>query len=489
MTLAATTVCQCGQRVWEREGRVSNFDAGGGGAINAPHSCPESTRAAEDGHRPLPPMRPASSGEPQLVRLSSVAPESVEWLWKDRIALGKVSLIDGDPGELKSTIALDIGARITTGRPMPDGTPGLDGGVVLLTFEDGLADTIRPRLDAAGADVDRVVALQGVGGGDDERLPAIPQDMDAIRAAIAEVGAKLVIIDPLMAALGGDVNSHRDQDVRRALAPLARLAEDMGVAILVIRHLNKGQGQKAVYRGGGSIGIGGAARAVFLAAADPDSEGEHVLAAVKTNLAAPPPAMRYRPVQAENGAVSVEWLGTSEHTASQLLATTVESEEETGALADAKRFLVELLADGPMLAAEIESARKRSGVGSDRTLRRARIALGVVTQAVYEDGRRGAKAWRWALPGRLDDHVSSVDTYSDSDRNSPIPAGRLNGAGQLDGTRPPATPAPAPTSARPCADCRTPTSDASGMCLSCQAREARFHGLGQPLTQPVGPAP
>ena len=343
----------------------------------------------------------------RIVRLSDVEPEEVSWLWPGRIALGKLTLLDGDPGQLKSTIALDIAARVTTGRPMPDDTTGVEGGVVLMTFEDGLADTVRPRLDAAGADASRVVALQGVGTGDDERLPAIPEDLDALRTAIAAVGAVLVIVDPLMAALTGEVNSHRDQDVRRALAPLARLAEELGVAVVVVRHLNKGQGQRALYRGGGSIAIGGAARAVFLAADDPDVEGEHILAAVKINITVAPPAMRYRPVEAENGTVAVDWLGTSAHKADALLDQPGSSEERS-AQDEAIDFLSDLLAEGAVASATVMKAANAAGIATP-TLRRAKGRMGVL---VVKAGMVGG--WSWVLPEG--DHAREKMIASRDDR-------------------------------------------------------------------------
>src|SRR5262249_2417464 len=151
--------------------------------------------------------------------------------------------------------------RVTTGRAMPDDTPGLDGGIVLMSAEDDLADTIRPRLDAAKANPQRVLALQAVGEVDTEtgkvqdRPGMLPRDLEAIREAVAQIDARLIVIDPLMAYLDSSVNSYRDQDVRLAFRPLAQLAQETGCAVVVVRHLNKGAGGNPLYRGGGSIGI------------------------------------------------------------------------------------------------------------------------------------------------------------------------------------------------------------------------------------------
>ena len=326
---------------------------------------------------------------PNLVRLSDVKTEQIRWLWPGRIALGKITLLDGDPGQLKSTITLDLAARITTGALMPDGTLGIQGGVVLVTYEDGLGDTVRPRLEAAQADLTQVVALQGVGLGNDTRLASIPDDLHAIREAASTVGAVLVVIDPLMAALSSSVNSHHDQDVRRALAPLARLAEELSVAVLVVRHLNKGQGASAMYRGGGSIGITGAARSVLLAATDPDDKSGHVLAVVKSNLSAAAAAIRYRAVEAGNGMARIEWLGRSERTADELVGPP----EDQSALAQAVEFLRELLADGPVLGNDVTAAASAEGI-AEKTLARAKKFLGIKpTKRKTKDG-----GWEWQLP-------------------------------------------------------------------------------------------
>jgi len=244
--------------------------------------------------------------EPVGTLVEDVAPERVSWLWRGRIPLGKITLIDGDPGTGKSALATDLAARVSVGRKFPDGTPCRAGGVVIASAEDGLADTIRPRLDAAGADLSRVLALATVPDGDTERLISVPEDIGVIRRGIEQVQARLVVIDPLMAFLSGDVNSHRDQDVRRALAPLAKLAEETGAALVVVRHLNKSSDGNALYRGGGSIGIVGQARSALLVARHPEDDRRRVLASLKSNLAEPAPSLAFTFTEAANGAVRVE---------------------------------------------------------------------------------------------------------------------------------------------------------------------------------------
>lgn len=330
--------------------------------------------------------------------LSEVRPEAVSWLWYARIPLGKVTLLDGDPGLGKSTLALDLAARVTTGLPMPgDGDAQRESaGVVILTAEDGLADTIRPRLDAADADTSRVVALDKVFPPEDPdgRLPSLPGDVPDLRRAIARVGAVLVIVDPLMAFLSPETNSYRDQDVRHALNPLVRAAEETGAAVLVIRHLNKSTGANPLYRGGGSIAFIGGARSGLLVARDPDDETRRVLASTKCNLAPQPESLAFHIEEAHAGASMVVWDGASPHGAGQLLAEPADSAER-GALAEAKEIVADILAGGPVPSNELRRRVMAEGV-SEHTFRRARQALDCATR---NDPNRGC--WMTALPTNL----------------------------------------------------------------------------------------
>ena len=281
--------------------------------------------------------KPMLESEPVGRLLDSVESEQVSWLWPGRIPRGKLTLIDGDPGTGKSAMTMDLAARVSVGRTFPDDSLCERGGVVLLSAEDGLPDTIRPRLEAAGADLGSILSLATIADGDSERLLSIPEDLGIIKRGIERVDAQLVIVDPLMAFLSGAVNSHRDQDVRRALAPLAKLAEETGAAVVVVRHLNKGSDGNALYRGGGSIGIIGAARSALLVAKHPEDDRKRVLANLKSNLAGAAGSLAFTLDGAANGAVRVEWQGETPLDASALLAPPMNDEErrELGALRDA----------------------------------------------------------------------------------------------------------------------------------------------------------
>jgi len=357
-----------------------------------------------------------------LVNLRDVVPRKVRWLWPARVPLGKVTQFDGDPDLGKSTVLLDLAARVTTARPMPDGARGDFGGargVVVLSAEDDPADTIRPRLDAAGADVERVVVLLGVRDARGLRGPTIA-DLDALRQAVRAVDAVLVIVDPLMAHLPDARDAHRDQDVRRALAPLAAFAAETGAAVAAVRHLNKNggvAGSAPLYRGAGSIGIIGAARAGLLVAADPDDPtGERrVLAVVKSNLAAKAPSLAYRLVPTA-GAVRVAWEGPTPHTAAALLAAAV-SAEDRPALDEATAFLREALASGPRPAAEVKIAAKEAGI-AERTLERARLRAGILTR---KEGFAGAP-WVWMPPFSPRPNTLQVGENGAFGENAALPA-------------------------------------------------------------------
>jgi hypothetical protein len=265
--------------------------------------------------------------------------------------------------------------------------------VVLLSAEDGLEDTIRPRLDAAGADVERVLALDKIPDGAGVRLPVLPQDAIFLKDAAQRMGARLVIIDPLTAFLAGETNAHKDQDVRRALHPLAKVAEDTGAAVLVIRHLNKAAGGNPLYRGGGSIGIIGAARSGLLVARDPDNPDGRVLASTKCNLARLPASLSFDLSTADNGALRVGWIGECAHTAESLLAAPGD-DEERGSVQEAVEVLRAILSAGDRPAKHVQQEARSAGV-ADASLRRAKAQLRVQSRRI---GFGPNTEWRWSLP-------------------------------------------------------------------------------------------
>jgi hypothetical protein len=332
-----------------------------------------------------------------LVCVADVPAEPVRWLWPSRIPLGKLTVLDGDPGVGKSTLTLSIAAKVTTGSPFPDRTRPEPADVLLLSAEDEIGDTIRPRLEAAGADLARAWVLPDVREeGEPPRPPELPADLDRLEAMVKDRAAALVVVDPLMAFLSGQVDAHRDQDVRRALAAMAGMAARTRAAVLIVRHMNKGTGGNPLYRGGGSIGIIGAARAGLLAAPDPDDDGRRVLAMTKSNLAKMPDALAYRLVTDDrHGVARVVWDGATGHTAADLLRVRRDDpDDQAPARSEAEEVLREILSDGPIPARQAKQLARDAGI-AERTLDRARQGIGAVTRR--EGFGKGAR-WLWSLP-------------------------------------------------------------------------------------------
>lgn len=257
--------------------------------------------------------KPRPQRWPLLVSFADVKREPVSWLWKERIPMGALTIIDGEPKRGKSLITLDLAARITRSRRMPDESlsAASGGSVILIGSEDSPATTILPRLEAAGADFGSVHALTGVASNEHLRGQpfTLPFDLDALEQAIIELGASCVVIDPILAHIDRSFNSNLDQDVRQCLTPLAQLGRDYGVSIIGIRHIVKGTRDAApIYKGGGSMGIIGVARSGLLVQPDADDPGVNVLAQIASNLGRLAPPMPFRLRDAGHGEARIDWL-------------------------------------------------------------------------------------------------------------------------------------------------------------------------------------
>jgi len=331
-----------------------------------------------------PEYAPEPKGLGRLVQWSEVEPEEVEWLWYPRIPLGKLTLIAGDPGAGKTTAVLDLVARITRGAPMPDGAPSEVGKVLFFTYEDGLADTLVPRAHAAGADLEHIITYAN---------PPTVADLPALEAAIAweaqtEQALKAVILDPVQAFLGPAIDMSKANEVRSVLAALNRIAETYRVAIILVGHLRKSSGGRSLYRPLGSVDFVAGPRSVLLIAREDAEEhspqARRVLIPLKSSLAPEGDPLAFRIVG--DGSARVEWLGTVNVTAADLL----EPSEEGGALQEAKGFLIATLAEGELPATKIYREAKANGI-SERTLRRAKKQLNVHSV-------RTSQGWVWSLP-------------------------------------------------------------------------------------------
>jgi hypothetical protein len=344
----------------------------------------------------------ASGFRIDAVCLADVEPEPVHWLWPDRFALGKLSLIAGEPGLGKSFLTLDMAARVSRGDGWPcnEDARSEPGGVVLLSAEDDINDTIAPRLIAAGADRSRILAMRAIYQpqlslvpGIEKQVPFsllehIPQLEELIRRAAP---CRLVIVDPVSAFLGG-TDSHNNSEVRGVLAPLAEMAARHRVAVVAVTHLNKGQGS-ALNRVIGSIAFTAAARAAYVVTKDEDDPARRLLLPVKNNLGCDEGGFAYR-LEGEP-TPHVEW---ESHLVAVSADEAVGGERrlrgpEPDARHDAEAWLLDFLAAGPRPAQEVFTAARADG-HTRVTIKRAKATVGVQSSKQDFEGR-----WVWVLPG------------------------------------------------------------------------------------------
>jgi hypothetical protein len=361
-----------------------------------------------------------SDNEHDLSAVSGIESSLMDWLWPGWFALGKLALLDGDPGMGKSLVALDLCARLSAGQPFPDGSNGLGPGCsIVLNGEDGGEDTIKPRLAALGADLDRVFVLR-------PRCETgsplfFPTGLDQLSSAVKKVSAKLVVIDPIMAFLDPSIASSSDQSIRRVLLPLARLAGFHRCVILLIRHLNKTYRSCAMYRGGGSIGLIGACRSACLVTADPADAKRRVLAQIKNNLAPRQASVGYELVARVQGLPVVSWLGPKPWTADELLARQLPI--RVTPRDRARDFLSAFLKAGPRTSRDIWTAALAQRL-TDGTLRRAKTELEICSRRVWAAGRRVSY---WMLPGQqLPADVGTAVAAMDAPAANALPVATAN---------------------------------------------------------------
>jgi len=334
----------------------------------------------------------AATGTPVVVSMDTVTVTPVTWLWWPYIALGKLTMLDGDPGIGKSLLMTQLAASLSRGNPLPDqeGKPTLETGgahtTVMLSTEDGLADTLKPRLDAAGADSSKIKVLTGWVDTDGTEHVFTFQHMPILERTLQEYQPRLVVIDPLQAYLGNGVDMHRANETRPLLEELRKLAEEYQCAIVCIRHPAKSsQGGKAIHRGLGSVDFIGAARTGLFVEQHPSDPGMVLLAQSKSNLG---PLGRTQLFTKHEG--QFEWCGVSRLNA-ELLAGSGRGPDPYAFL-EAVCWLEDRLQDGvPVSSEQLRQEADEEGI-SFPTLRRAKKALGVRS-------RKRAEQWDWHLPG------------------------------------------------------------------------------------------
>ena len=348
--------------------------------------------------------------QPRLMRDSVVltcgtdlTPEPYRWLWQYWLAMGKLHILAGAPGQGKTTIALAMAATITIGGRWPDGSRCAAGNVLIWSGEDDPADTLVPRLMAAGADRARCFFIEGARR-DGEVVPFDPaRDLGQLLEAIEKIGGiSLLVIDPVVSAVTGD--SHKNTEVRRALQPLVDLAAKCDCAVLGITHFAKGgQGTDPAQRVVGSVAFTAVARVVMVAAkvkGDEEGQDTRILARSKSNIGPDDGGFRYHLEQSEPlpgiHASHIAWGKAVEGTARELLTDPDDGPQDEGAGSAkeaAEEFLLELLKDGATATKHIQEQAKEAGI-SWATVRRASDALGVKK-------RPSNGSWYWQLPHLL----------------------------------------------------------------------------------------
>ena len=321
----------------------------------------------------------ADQNEPlKLIRMNEVEATEIDWLWYPYIPYGKITVIQGDPGDGKTTCVLAIAAALTTGAALPESKAAAEPmSVIFQTAEDGLGDTVKPRLVQSGADCERVIVI-------DESEKELSLSDIRIEQAITLTGAKLFILDPLQAYIGADVDMHRANEIRPVLKRISAVAEKTGCAVVVIGHLNKGA-NKSLYRGLGSIDIQAAARSVLTVGRIKGKPYTRAIVQGKNNLAPEGAAIGFE----LDPATGFRWIGTLPVTIDELLSGIMPERDST--YDRAVDFLKAELADGEKAAAFLFEKAASKEI-QERTLRSAKQALAIPSF-------KRDKKWFWgALP-------------------------------------------------------------------------------------------
>ncbi len=320
------------------------------------------------------------------VNLGDIQSQEIEWFWKDRYSSGTVNTVAGEPGAGKSLWTLDTAARVTRGRPWPD-VEGDNpvGSVLLVSCEDSLEHTVKPRLEAAGADTSKINVISTVTAAQGKRrLFNLQSDLELLEDQI-KPDTRLLVFDPISAFVGG-AGFSMNTKVRSILDPLARFASRHNVTIFLVTHLNKNVRANATHRILGSVGQVAVARSTTTIRRDDKSKDRRLLIPGKMNLRKEPPALAY-------------WIrdGFIEYEPEPIDMDGMESwprSRPTPRLDEAVEWLKETLADGPVKSIEVLSRAVDSGI-SDDTLRRGKEVLNV---SVYKVGNGENSHWLWALP-------------------------------------------------------------------------------------------
>lgn len=358
-----------------------------------------------------------------MTRLADVQIKQVEWVWPGRVARGKITADAGHPGVGKSVLGCDVAARITKGMDWPcDEGRAPEGSVIILTTEDDVADTIKPRILAAGGDVNKVYVVQGVIKEDGRHKTfSLANDLALLEEAVQEIGDVVMVkIDPVNAYLGQsskNFDSYRDSDIRAVFEPIQEMAQRLNIAVWATTHFNKSGGSKAITRFLGSIGMVGLSRAAYAVVEDEDEEAEPgrvLFLPVKINLAKNKGGLAFRLIERPTGddvvpfCVGIEWEDEAVSiTADEALAPKKQMKENDGRKSKDAETIKDMLAywlkDGPVSVKEIEQLLETNGFDpKSKSVRTAREKLGVLSR--QQRGGVG-EPWELYLPGQCEMEV------------------------------------------------------------------------------------
>lgn len=312
----------------------------------------------------------------KLTYYKDIESRQVSWLWYPYIPFGKITIVQGDPGEGKTTFILSLLSIISQGNCLPCSATSISGNAIYQNTEDDNADTIKPRLEKHGADCSKICFIDKPSG--------LSLDDDDLLNSIVTCNAKILVLDPIQAFVGESIDMNRANAVRPRMNKLKEIAEQTGCAIVLVGHLNKNSGGKANYRGLGSIDFSAAARSILLIGRSPTDETVRILAHQKSNLAPIGPSLAFT---LQDGIV--EWIGKRNISADELMNSSTQ-DRTYNKQEDAADILKRLLINGPVSASDIIESAELQDIGK-RTILRAKAALNI-------ESFKKKSEWYWRLP-------------------------------------------------------------------------------------------